>query len=266
MEFAFRRCVACGLSFVANPRIDFANLYDSEYYAGRGADAFIDYLDEMKNPRTVRTYEWRGIVRAVATLTGSANPKWLDYGCGLGGLVRFALAHGMSSVFGFDEGWSAQWMFDRGLPVLSREDLGEHMGSFDVVTAIEVIEHLLDPVSVMSHISSLLKPGGLFFLTTGNAEPHRRRFTDWSYVHPDVHISYFEPRTLATAYARSGLEPYYPGFVPGHSDIIRYKVLKTLRVSSRNRLEQLVPWNLASRIVDSRHKVTALPLARRPSA
>ncbi len=45
------------------PRVDFANLYDAEYYAGRGADSFVDYVDEMQNPRTVREYEWRGITR-----------------------------------------------------------------------------------------------------------------------------------------------------------------------------------------------------------
>jgi SAM-dependent methyltransferase len=264
IDFAFRQCGACGLSFVANPRTDFANLYDGEYYAGRGADAFIDYIGEMENPRTVRSYEWRGIVRAVTSLTGSADLKWLDYGCGLGGLVRYARSQGLSSVFGFDEGWSADWMLEHGGSLLTRADLADHVGTFDVVTAIEVVEHVSDPVAVMSHISSLLKPGGLFFLTTGNAEPHRDRLTRWSYVHPDVHVAYFEPRTLAAVYARSGLESFYPGFLPGHDDIIRYKVLKTLRVSGRNPLEQLVPWRLASRIVDRRHKVTALPLARRP--
>jgi hypothetical protein len=118
----------------------------------------------------------------------------------------------------------------------------------------------------MREISSLLKPGGLFFLTTANAEPHRRRLTNWSYVRPDVHVSYFEPRTLGALYARCGLDPYYAGFLPGHDDIIRYKVLKTLRMSSRSRLEQVMPWRLVSRLVDRRHKLTAQPLARRSIA
>jgi SAM-dependent methyltransferase len=263
-DFAFRQCAGCGLSFVADPRVDFGSLYDGEYYAGRGADPTIDYIGEMENPRTVREYEWRGIVRAVTSITGRADLRWLDYGCGLGGLVRFARDHGIDATYGFDEGWSATWMQDHGLALLTRDQLDEYRGSFDVITAIEVLEHVSDPVAVMADISSLLKPGGLFFLTTGNAEPHRRRLTRWAYVHPDVHVAYFEPRTLARVYEASGLEPYSVGFLPGHDDIIRYKVLKTLRVRSSNWLERLMPWPLLSRIVDRRHRVSAQPLARRP--
>jgi SAM-dependent methyltransferase len=172
----------------------------------------------------------------------------------------------MAEVYGFDEGWSAGWMRDRGLPVLSRDELAGQTGTFDVVSAIEVIEHVSEPVSVMTHIASLLKPGGLFFLTTGNAEPHRRRLDRWSYVQTDVHVAFFEPRTLARAYDRSGLVPYHVGFLPGHEDIIRYKVLKAMHIRSRHPIERLVPWSLVSRVVDRRHRVSAQPLARRPLA
>ncbi len=66
VEFSFRRCDACGLVFVANPRVDFASLYDAAYYRGDGADSFVNYIEEMGNPDTIRAYEWRGITRAVA--------------------------------------------------------------------------------------------------------------------------------------------------------------------------------------------------------
>jgi SAM-dependent methyltransferase len=265
IEFDFRHCTKCGLSFVANPRLDFAALYDAEYYAGRGADSFVDYIEEMENPDSIRQYEWRGIYRAVVSLTGGRTVKWLDYGCGLGGLVRYARDRGMDDVFGYDDGFSAQWMTDHQIPSLTGEQLQELEGQFDVITAIEVIEHLTDPVGAMGHIASLLKPGGHFFVTTGNAEPHRDRLARWKYVHPDVHVAYFEPRTLTEVYRRAGLEPLAAGFMPGHDDIIRYKVLKTIGVRNRNLVERLVPWRVASRIVDRRHKVSAQPLARRPA-
>jgi hypothetical protein len=108
----------------------------------------------------------------------------------------------------------------------------------------------------MTQIAALLKPGGVFFLTTGNAEPHSEALLRWSYVHPDAHVSYFEPRTLSELYKRVGLEPLEAGFLPGHEDIIRYKVLKTLRLRSRNAVERLLPWRTVSRIVDRRHRVT----------
>ena len=116
----------------------------------------------------------------------------------------------------------------------------------------------------MGQIASLLKPGGIFVLTTGNAEPHRDDLTSWSYVHPDIHIAYFEPRTLDALYRRCGLEPYDAGFVPGLDDVIRYKVLKTMGLRSQHTFERVVPWSVASRVVDRRHKVSAQPFARRP--
>lgn len=264
-QFSLRRCDACGLVFVADP-VDDDALYGAEYYAGQGADPLVDYLSEMSDAGTVRTYEWRGIVRAISSLTTVDHLRWLDFGCGLGGLVRYAREHGFGQVYGFDEGFSAQWMSDHSLPVLHRADLPPQHGTFDVVTAIEVIEHVVDPIAFLRQVALLLRPGGLFFLTTGNAEPHRKRLTRWSYVLPDVHIRYFEPRTLRVAYERVGLEPLDVGFVPGYEDIIRYKVLKTLRVRRRNLLEMVVPWRIASRLVDHRHRVTALPLARRPTS
>lgn len=239
-------------------------LYDADYYAGRGADPLVDYMGEMQDPRTIREYEWRGIERAVASLLDETAPRWLDIGCGLGGLVRHAGRFAKADVVGFDEGFSAEWMRERNIPTLTAAELNERRGTFDVVTAVEVIEHVTDPVALLSQVAALLKPGGIFFLTTGNAEPHLKRLGSWSYVLPDVHVSYFQPRTLREAYRRAGLEPVEAGFLPGYEDIIRYKVLKTLRVRRRNLLERLVPWQLASRIVDRRHRVSALPLARKP--
>jgi len=68
----------------------------------------------------------------------------------------------------------------------------------------EVVEHLADPVAELKRIHSLLRPGGLFFLTTGNAAMQRRRFLKWPYIVPEIHVSYFEPRTLARALERAG--------------------------------------------------------------
>jgi SAM-dependent methyltransferase len=248
---------------VENPRSDFSVIYNADYYDGRGADPLVDYICEVDHPlTTIRRYEWRGIVRAVVTLTGTQQIKWLDYGCGVGGLVHYAQDEGVKEVIGYDEGWPAAWMLAHGRSLATRHDLDcHHKSTFDVVTAIEVLEHVSDPVAVLTHISSLLKPGGLFFMTTGNAQPHRNRLAKWNYVNPDIHVSYFEPTTLAEAYRRAGLVPFFPGFLPGYDDIIRYKILKNLRVESRNRFEALLPWRAITRVVDYRHRITAHPLA-----
>jgi SAM-dependent methyltransferase len=264
IDFFFKRCDACGLVFVANPNEDFASLYDAAYYRGDGADSFVNYLEEMANDDTIRVYEWRGITRAVESLCDRRTVRWLDFGCGLGGLVRYARAHGFENVYGYDQGWGADWAREHGVQLLDDDQLREQAGSFDVITAIEVVEHIPGPLETMRQIASLLKPGGAFFLTTGNAAPHRDSFTSWKYVHPDIHVAYFEPRTLSAAYRRVGLEPIELGFMPGHDDIIRYKILRTLHGTTRNPLERAVPWGITSRLVDRRYRLSDQPQARKP--
>ena len=83
------------------------------------------------------------------------------------------------------------------------------------------------------------------------------------YVVPEVHVTYYAPRTLERLYAENGLEPARTGRSAGWNDVIRYKVLKTLRISQRNALEAAIPWSIVAPLVDSMHGVSAMPLGRK---
>jgi SAM-dependent methyltransferase len=266
-EFGLARCVDCSYAFVRNPRTDFDVIYDAAYYAGRGADRLLDYDAEMNDPATPRRYEWRGISTIVGGLVEiTPSTRWLDYGCGLGGLVRYVRDHSSCQIVGFEEGYAAERLETAGLPHVTRWELDELDSSFDVVTAIEVLEHALDPLEVLRDIRRVLVPGGLLFLTTGNAEPHRRDLTRWSYARvPDVHVGFFEPSALAGALERAGFEVVWPGFVDGLDDVIRFKVLKSLQAYGATTIERLLPWSAISRVVDRRYRVSAMPIGRRPA-
>jgi SAM-dependent methyltransferase len=260
--YTLRRCPTCGFAFVANPWTEYDRIYDRDYYAGRGADPHVDYAFEVEHPdETVRGYEWRGIVDAVAALVPlSPETRWLDFGCGHGGLVRYARLHHDLAVEGFDTGAVAGDARRAGIPVLDERGLADARGTFDVVTAIEVIEHVPNPVDLLASIRRLLVPGGLLFLTTGNARPFRRRLLRWRYVEPDVHVSFFEPDTLVRALSRAGFRPERRGRIAGFTDIIRFKVLKSLGVRRKNVWERLVPWTLVAALVDARLGVSAHPV------
>jgi SAM-dependent methyltransferase len=261
-EFELRRCTSCGFAFVANPRHDYEALYDDAYYSGRGADPLVNYVDEIEHPdTTIRKFEWRGIWRIVSgTKNISSSTRWLDYGCGVGGLVEFVRNQGVEDAYGFDQGWSLNHLRERGVPHLRPEELEQQRGTFDVVTAIEVVEHVSDPVTELSRIRALLRPGGLLFLTTGNAAPYHDGLSDWRYVVPDVHVSFFTPEALALSLDKAGFEPAFPGYQPGWDDIIRFKVLKSLGVRRNTLPTRVVPWRLASRIVDWRLRPSAHPV------
>jgi SAM-dependent methyltransferase len=190
----------------------------------------------------------------------SAAP-WLDYGCGNGGLVKYLRGKNVDAV-GFDEGAIVPVARARGIPVLTGPELEAEVGHFSVVTMIEVIEHVPDPLPLLHKIRSLLKPGGILFLTTGNSAPYRRRFVDWRYVMPDIHVSYFDPHNMQMALQVTGFNPELVKCSAGWDDIIRFKVLKTLRWREVGVLEQSIPWRIISPLINHQTKSSHHPIGR----
>jgi SAM-dependent methyltransferase len=262
IDFNLYHCTDCGFSFVGNPLTNYEAIYSDDFYRGRGADPMVDYEFELNHPKeTVRAYEWNGILKAVTALVGDVGRRhWLDFGCGNGGLVRHVRENGAAAV-GLDEGGIASRARKLGIPILRRDELLAHRGTFDIVTAIEVFEHLVDPVSTLRAIRSLMTPGALLFYTTGNARLYRESLVDWPYVIPEIHVSFYEPMTLRRLLAHTGFRAEEVGFIPGFEDIIRFKVLKNLRVRTRTMWERALPWSLISRVVDAKYAVTAHPIA-----
>ena len=260
--FHLRRCSRCRYSFISDPLSNLAEVYSPEYYRGTGADPLLDYVFELEHPaETVRQYEWRGILRAVNSLFPlSPDTTWLDYGCGNGGLVRYCRER--CHIAGFEAaGWIRDQSRDHGITVLGEQDLVPLAGSFDIVSAIEVLEHVPEPLEILSAIRRLLKPGGLFFYTTGNAQPHNDDLVNWPYVLPETHVSFFEPDTLVRALSDTGFRPEFRGYLPGHTDIIRFKVLKNLRLLRQAAWHVAVPWEIVARMIDRRLKISGHPIA-----
>jgi len=118
----------------------------------------------------------------ILSRTGLTLPtcRVLDYGCGIGSLAEYLLRAG-AQVAGIEasshsvdranerlslyEGWLGAFVV--GDP--SRTD---ELGTFDVVTCLEVIEHLDDArlADALAEIGRLLKPGGTAIFTTPNNE------------------------------------------------------------------------------------------------
>lgn len=264
-DFHLVRCESCGYVSVADPCTDYARLYDEDYYRGLGADPLVDYAAELDHPdQTIRHYEWRGLVALMRGQLGrDKGLRWLDHGSGAGGLVRYACGVGMDAV-GFDTGAFAPRARERGVPMISADELDASTNAFDVVTMIEVIEHVVDPIALLRQVARVLRPGGLLFVTTGNVAPKQRDVLSWAYVIPDIHVGYFTPRSLSLAYERVGLRVVPGHYGPGWTDILRFKILKNLHVRSRSVVEAVLPWPILARLADRHVGVTAQPMARKP--
>ena len=98
----------------------------------------------------------------------------LDVGCG-GGILSEALAERGASVLGIDLAESALQTAEEhraGQAVKYRLESSRETAArgevFDVVTCMEMLEHVADPAAVLRDIHALLKPGGWAFFSTIN--------------------------------------------------------------------------------------------------
>lgn len=186
--------------------------------------------------------------------------RWLDFGCGNGALVRYLREHGVPLAEGFDEGAIVPEAVRAGIPVHPWHEISAR--KYDVVTAIEVLEHVVEPLEVLRKIRGLLNPGGIFFYTTMNPRARLGALTKWSYLAPDVHSSFYHPQTMDRALRNAGFCPVPPSANHGWDLIYANRILKNLRVKRWSGYHAIVPWRLLAAALELRFQYTAYPLGR----
>ena len=118
-----------------------------------------------------------GYIDRIAQLAGKTV---LDVGCG-GGILSESMAQRGATVSGIDMGEAPLKVaklhgLESGVNVSYKqipvEQLAEEQpASFDVVTCMEMLEHVPDPSSIVEACATLCKPGGKLFFSTLNRNP-----------------------------------------------------------------------------------------------
>ncbi len=117
----------------------------------------------------------------VRQATLAAGQQVLDVGCG-GGILAEAMARQGAEVLGIDLATKSLKVaqlhaLESGLGNISYREVAvealatERPASFDVVTCMEMLEHVPDPASVVKACAELVKPGGWVFFSTLNRNP-----------------------------------------------------------------------------------------------
>ncbi|GJI95773.1 ubiquinone biosynthesis O-methyltransferase [Duganella caerulea] len=118
--------------------------------------------------------EW---INARAPLAGK---KVIDIGCG-GGILSESMARKGATVTGIDLSEKALKVADlhslesgvavRYKLIAAEEMAAQEPGQFDVVTCMEMLEHVPDPSAIVRAAATLVKPGGHVFFSTLNRNP-----------------------------------------------------------------------------------------------
>ena len=95
--------------------------------------------------------------------------------------------------------------------------------SFDVITCFDVLEHVYEPLKVLTRIQEWLKPGGIFYVLIPNIDSGEARAfkSYWYGLELPRHLSHFSPASLRNIAKSAGMEEVslvtHPNSALGHS-------------------------------------------------
>jgi 2-polyprenyl-3-methyl-5-hydroxy-6-metoxy-1,4-benzoquinol methylase len=137
---------------------------------------------------------------------GNKSARVLDIGCFNGFFVKELRDRGIDAV-GIDFNRKAlafgrsTYQLEGYLSEQTLENLDEKGDRFDAITMFEVIEHLEDFAMVIAQALRLLRPGGVFILSTPNSRMSWRPALDF----PPHHLSRFSPTSVRRLMERAGM-------------------------------------------------------------
>ena len=181
VSIGYLRCLFCGFIFTEDfdawSRDDFARLvYNADYIKVDG-----DYV----NDRPTRVAEY-----FAAKLRGCEDARLLDYGSGAGVFVERMRGFGFRNIEAYDPFSSPR----------------RPVGTFDIVTCFEVIEHATDPIGVVGDMLRYLrKDGCVLFSQTVQPPDILLVRGNWWYLAPrNGHVSTFSEEALTALAACHG--------------------------------------------------------------
>jgi 2-polyprenyl-3-methyl-5-hydroxy-6-metoxy-1,4-benzoquinol methylase len=203
------RCTGCGLLY-SNPR------WKGEHLFGvYGDDYWEDYAERVKHTAldmAANQARWDPNLHVLEGVRQTG--RILDVGCATGEFLAAAQARGWEG-YGVEVAPQAaaiaEKLYGVRVHVGTLDTAPWPDGWFDAVTLWDVIEHVPSPRAYVERIARLVRPGGMFAVST----PNIRSLTygligrDWWVVGPNAHIYYFAPRTLVRLLSDYGFTTHF---------------------------------------------------------
>lgn len=144
----------------------------------------------------------------VMYLPAQPQGRLLDVGCGSGALIEMMHSMGWSAEGVDNDAVAVKHARSKGLRVnlgtLEAQEYPEN--HFDAVTMSHMIEHVHDPLRLLSECHRILKPGGRFVVVTPNGKSwgHKLFKEAWRGLEPPRHLHVFTPLALRHLAEKTG--------------------------------------------------------------
>lgn len=162
LDLDILQCTECGLVFLSDREHIGIKHYEKSGMHGEILVSISEWLRETEVDDERRFQFVKNKIQ---------NKKLLDFGCGVGGFLMKAremasMALGIELEIRLQEFFQSQKLIVyKNLEELSKENI-----KFDIITAFHVVEHLPDPLQILSQLSNLLEKDGEIIIEVPNAD------------------------------------------------------------------------------------------------
>jgi 2-polyprenyl-3-methyl-5-hydroxy-6-metoxy-1,4-benzoquinol methylase len=216
-RYQARQCSECSFIFL-DPRLtadELRLLYSDEYFLHDGADFGAHSASDYETAAIKGSVKFPKILGWIRRFKPSG--EFFEIGCGMGYFLEYARKEGYS-VSGIEYAElgvrSAREKFGLDVQRGSFEELAPEPAKYDVIFMGDVLEHLIQPLEMLTKAHSMLKASGvvalevpsMFNSLTGRFATLGMRLlrTKKKMTLPPYHVNEFTPKTLRTVIERAG--------------------------------------------------------------
>jgi len=205
-HYRINRCLGCGL------------VYSSPIFEEAGVAALYTHSPHT-NVRPGEEDNVRNTLRGYYRLARphlAGRRRILDVGCDMGLLLAVAADDGFEELHGVEPNplaaATARTVPRSRIVETFYESTEYPEDHFDLLTLIHVVDHLVDPIRLLSRVRRDLKPGGVVLAVVHNAGSLLARLLGERFPPYNLyHHYFFTKRTLGLLFGRAGLEPVWVG-------------------------------------------------------
>jgi 2-polyprenyl-3-methyl-5-hydroxy-6-metoxy-1,4-benzoquinol methylase len=174
-------------------------------------DHVVNYYEELEdreyeNTRQERKLQEQKLIRVLAKY--KPDGRLLDIGAGSGIMVEAAIEKGYQAIGIEPSRWLHQNAIKLGLPVV--QGIFPHPdvhGPFDIITFVDVIEHVIQPGNLLKDINKVLAEDGIMVLVTPDVRSVAARLLGYKWWHYRfAHIGYFNRKNLSYLLEKTGFQ------------------------------------------------------------